>query len=183
MEKLKLFRIFTVKGVPIYMHWSLTLVWLVGILGSFNDLSFFLGAASFWGIMLLHELGHMWFASRRGLATERIELYLFHGFCHYEAGRFDYDNHIVAWGGVVAQLIVAIPAIVIFSIFGNDLQWYINTPLIFFGYFSLIIVFLNLLPKEHFDGFYCWRAIPLYFKYRKRMKTSNKKRSHLKSVK
>ena len=171
-----------IRGVPVKTHWSLSLVLLLVCLGGVADISLVVGAASFFGIMLVHELGHMWFATRQGLKTEGIELYLFHGICYHESAYTEYENNIVAWGGVAAQTVVFVPCIIIENIFGEMLPWFLYTPVLFLGYFSLVIAMFNLLPSRGFDGYTCWKTIPLYFKHSK-LKKKNKKKNHLKSVK
>ena len=152
------------------MHWSLSIVLLIVIVGGVAEYSLIIGAASFWAIMLVHEIGHMYIARKQGLRVYSIELYLFHGLCHYELSHDKYENYLVAWGGFFAQAVVFVPAIFIYTLFGNFLPWYINTPLIFLGYISALIGLINLAPSKGLDGYICWRLIPIYLR-RKRQRS------------
>lgn len=184
MEKYKLIKLFDIKGVPVNVHWSLSVILVLVFLGGLSDISLLVGAVSFWSVMLIHEIGHMWFATRLGLSTVKIDLYPVHGVCYNHSADNDYENYLVAWGGVVVQAIVFTPCIIIYHLFGDYLPWFVNTPLIFLGYVSAGIAIINLVPSRGLDGGKCWRAIPLYFQSRKvRTKKIYKKNSHLKVVK
>ncbi|WP_163835411.1 zinc metalloprotease [Spartinivicinus ruber] len=160
MKNIKYIKILTLNGVPINMHWSLCITLLVILAAGISDFSVILGGFSFWGIMLLHELGHMYFASRLNLQTIKIDLHLLHGICEYEIGT-EFESCIVSWGGVVAQSLVFIPCIILYSLFGEQLEWYCNTPLIILGYLNAMIAILNLSPSKWLDGGSCWRLFPL----------------------
>lgn len=183
MDKFKFITLFNLKGVPVKIHWSLSIILFLALIAGIFEFSLIVGAISFWSIMLIHELGHMWFASRLGLDTLKIELYPIHGVCHSLSADNDYHNSLVAWGGVAAQAVIFVPCMFIFSLYGENLSWYINTPLIFLGYISAGIALFNLAPTKGFDGNTCWRAIPLYLKYRKPQEKEKPKKNHLKSVK
>ena len=182
MNKYKLIKLFEFRGVPVNIHWSLSVILIIVILGSLSDISLIVGAFSFWSIMLIHEFGHMWFATRQGLRTYSIDLYLIHGMCHHEEAHTEYENNVVAWGGVVAQAIVFIPCIIIEKSIGEFLPWFLYTPVLYLGYFSCVIAVFNLLPSKGLDGYDCWKTVPLCFKYSKSKKKA-KKKNHLKAVK
>ena len=71
-------RLFSVRGIPIFLHWSAVLILaLVGF-----DIGQVAGpgvavaaAAAFLGSILAHELAHAMVASHYGVATERITLW------------------------------------------------------------------------------------------------------------
>jgi membrane-associated protease RseP (regulator of RpoE activity) len=162
--------------VPIFSHWSLNLALLTIFIFGIFEPSLILLAFLFWLIMLVHELGHMFVASRLNLDTQKIELYLFHGFCYYEFSEENYENYIVAWGGVAAQAVIFVPCILVHQIFGSYLSGLAMLVIIFLGYFSAFIALLNLIPSRGLDGATCWKAIPIYLKERKRKKSSKAKK-------
>ncbi|MDO6763396.1 hypothetical protein [Agarivorans sp. 1_MG-2023] len=129
---------------------------------------------SFWAIILIHELGHMYLAHKLGLKVISIHLHLIHGECHHESSEYNYENYIVAWGGFLAQAVVFVPAITVFTLWGAHFHWLINIPLIFLGYLSAMIGVLSLAPYEGYDGEHCWKAIPLYLKYTRTKKPKKK---------
>ena len=78
MEKFRFIKLFNVKSVPINIHWSLSLFFICLMLAGFINLDLLFLVLIYCFIiliMLLHELGHMWFAYRLGLKTVQIELY------------------------------------------------------------------------------------------------------------
>ncbi len=172
----KSFRIFNLKGVPVYVHWSLTGFTLIAIVLALFNINFLAIAMVFPLLMLIHELGHMWFASRLGLNTEKIELQFLHGYCVYELAETDYENYVVAWGGVAAQAIIFIPCIFILLVFGDSLSGFFYTTLILLGYFNALDAAFNLLPIRGFDGSICWRSVPLFFKHGRIKKNGNSKK-------
>jgi len=172
-------------NTPIRMHWSLCGALVFAGIASVNDIAILLGAVSFFSIMLIHELGHMVVASKLGLKTYRIDLALIHGLCVYEHAPTDYQNYLVAWGGVLAQAVFFVPCIIIYLLFSQYLPWFITIPILFLGFYSALIAMFNLLPVKFLDGGTCWKAIPLYFKYKTtpvNVKTK-KSKSHIRLVK
>jgi Zn-dependent protease len=71
------------------------------------------------------------------------------------------DDCIIAWAGVVAQAIVAVPIIVVVSIFGNTRVEPLNAALAIWGFFSFGTAIFNLLPVPPLDGARAWRIVPL----------------------
>lgn len=172
-------KLFELKGVPVFMHWTLYPVVLLAFIALFSDWSFVLGAVCFWGVMLVHELGHMWLAKRKRLQVLEIQLCLLHGYCVHEMSEFAFENYVVAWGGVLLQVFVAIPCVLVVWFAGELLPWYLFTPLILFGPVSLLIGVISLAPSKGLDGAVCWKAVPLYFRFRK----SSKKKKQMRVVK
>ncbi|MCX4027672.1 hypothetical protein H0A36_11480 [Endozoicomonas sp. SM1973] len=163
MKDVKYIKICTLKGVPINLHWSLAIVLLLILAGGASDFSIILGGLSFWSILLLHELGHMYFASKLNLQTVKIDLHILHGVCEFEAST-EFDICIVSWGGVVAQSLVFVPCIILYNVFDDQLGWYLSTPLIILGYLNAMIAIINLSPSKWLDGGLCWRIVPLLIK-------------------
>jgi len=177
MRNYQRIKLFSLQGVPVYMHWPLTVIVVAVSLGGLSQVSLIVGAASFWGIMLIHELGHMYLARRYGLEVFEINLSLLHGNCAFEKSELSYINYMVAWGGIFTQFIVAIPCIIILYFLGSSLPWFLYTPLVFFGYISVLIALINLAPSKGLDGYYCWRSLPIYLSARRKRSVSRKKRA------
>lgn len=100
-------------------------------------------------------------------------------------------NALIAWGGVLAQTVVLIPSIMILMLAGDSLPWYVNTPLVIFGYLSALIALVNLAPSPYFDGYYCWKILSYLLnrkkatddRAQKNSKISYLKKSHLTRIK
>ncbi|OAL60559.1 hypothetical protein A6R74_17690 [Halomonas sp. ALS9] len=184
MTNFKYIKLFVICGVPVFMHWSLSMVLLLLVLYSAADVSMLIAAISFFTIMFFHELGHMWFAAKLGLKSLKIKLYLFHGRFCFEESNNEYHTCLVAWGGVVVQAIIFIPCIVIFSLYSDVLPWFVNLPLVILGYINALIAVFNLIPAKGLDGRRCWKSISLYFRYGRSKASRHKNRKkHLRSIK
>jgi len=75
-----------------------------------------------------------------------------------------FDHCVIAWGGVVAQLIVAVPIVVLTETFGYTRFQPLNTVLGCFGIFSLSVAVYNLIPAPPLDGSVAWGLLPALFR-------------------
>ena len=102
-----------IRGVRVFVHWSVLLFGTIFLLGAVEDAPLALTVlGSYYGVILLHECGHMVAAQRKGCAVWLIELYLIWGITRFGEPHSRYDHGIIAWGGVVAQALVAVPLLV-----------------------------------------------------------------------
>lgn len=159
----RLFRLFSVRGVPVLVHWSVLAISLF-LLGAARTeiLPVFLGLAAYLGTVLLHEIGHQMVAKRRGYHVARIEIYPIHGLCRFEEPEYPLDAAAIAWGGVAAQFVVAIPLVVALKVFGYPNVGLIGIPIAMFAYVSPATALFNLLPIAPLDGALAWS----YFRHR-----------------
>jgi len=157
-----------VFGAPIYVHWTVLLALAVMLPFAFSNLPYtVLFMACYLAIIFVHEIGHAFVASRLGLEVDSIGVTILHGWCRFEAPDYEWDEVLVAWGGVGAQVILALPALAIFVALG-DSDWGYWTPVIvFLGYLNLALAAVNLLPDEDLDGRIAWRVVPLLLMGRK----------------
>src|SRR5512142_2951006 len=115
----KLIRVFSVRGVPVFVHWSVFAICLFLLGAAIKEIfAAALGLASYIGVLMLHEIGHQVVAMRRGYHVTRIEIYPVHGLCRFEEPEYPLDAAVIAWGGVAAQFAVALPLIVALKAFG-----------------------------------------------------------------
>src|SRR5881394_833632 len=81
-----------VRGVDVYVHWSLFLISAVMLLGTLpKPLATVIGLAAYLGVLIIHEAGHLIMARLRGYDALSIELYPIFGIAHFERpdSRFD----------------------------------------------------------------------------------------------
>src|ERR1700686_2640306 len=103
----KLTRIVRIRGVDVFVHWTVFLVAGVMIYAAIHrPWTTLTGGASWLALILLHECGHMIAAQKKGCAVTRIDLYPIHGCCCFDAPWSRFDHCFIAWGGVIAQLVV-----------------------------------------------------------------------------
>jgi len=95
-----------------------------------------------------------------GESVLSIELYPMHGRTWYVAPSRAYDTYVIAWGGVLAQLLVALPIVAWLTVFGFTRANGINAVLALFGYVNAWFAAMNLLPIAPLDGALAWRIVP-----------------------
>lgn len=153
----KLTEVLTIRGVGVYLHWSTLVVGGVILLGAFEKpVETFALWGSYFGILLIHECGHMLVAQRKGCHVSAIELYPIHGLVRYSEPWSPYDDSVIAWGGVLAQAIVGVPLVAFATVFGFTRYPVFNVVIGMLGYYSLFIAALNLLPIRPLDGAKAW---------------------------
>jgi Zn-dependent protease len=150
-----------IRGVGVYLHWTVLLIALIILLNVIrHPLASLLGLAAYLGVLLIHESGHMIAAQRMGCEVFSIEIYPIFGFCKFETPWSRLDHCVIAWGGVIAQAVVAAPIVLYVSIFGYTRFQPINAVLALLGFFSLAVAAFNLLPVPRLDGSIAWGIIP-----------------------
>jgi Zn-dependent protease len=155
------YRLFDVAGIPVRFHWTAlvmfaSLVAAAGVCGA--GLAVF--ACGVFTMMLAHELGHAFLARRLGYEVLDIRLFLLLGQCRHHKTYSDYEDAVIAWGGVGAQLLLLLPAIGTLTLLGNTRYGPINVLLIVFSYFNAVMMVCNLVPAQGMDGAKAWR-LPL----------------------
>jgi Zn-dependent protease len=171
----RLTRVFRFQGVDVFVHWTVFLIAAVMVYAARRNPWVTLTAGASWlGLLLLHECGHMIAARRVHTPVISIELYPISAYCRFEVPWSRFDYCVIAWGGVIAQLAVAVPIMLWVSAFGYTRFEPVNAGLVVLGDYSLVIVVLNLLPVKSLDGSIAWRIVPEFIK---RMKSRNNKKA------
>lgn len=180
VTRLPFIRIF---GAPLRISWTVYLACAIWVAVSFRQpIHAALLVLSYLSIMLIHEAGHALVARRLGCTVHEIYLGIFHGHCLIDAPATIRDECLIAWGGVLAQLLVAVPLIIIARIGeGYDIG-ILNLPATYLGYFSVFVAAFNLLPISNLDGAKAWRLVPIYWRQSRTRKTKASRR-HLRVVK
>lgn len=154
-----------VYGAPVYAHWSvLVAVAVVGFLSFNSPLYAALAILCYLSIIGIHELGHAYVAHRLGYDVVAVRVAFLHGACDCEAPHTAWHDVLVAWGGVVAQLLVAAPVLLIGAMLGARDPLLFGPVLAFLGYVNLLIALVNLAPTPGLDGSVAWRVVPLLLK-------------------
>jgi len=91
-------------------------------------------------------------AHRKGCWVTSIELYPIWGITRFSEPYSRYDHYVIAWGGILAQAIVAIPLVAWVEIFGFTPFAPLNAALAILGFFSISMAAFNLLPIRPLDG-------------------------------
>jgi len=165
LKKYEFIELFKLNNVPIRFHWSTSLILFLILITAVSNTQFPISVFAFLIIVISHELGHMWFAYKLNLKSIKIDIYPIGGTCQHEVANTEYENTLIAWGGVVFQAIIFIPTLIFSYFFADTSPQYIKDILYYLGTINLIIALFNLLPIPPLDGATCWRWIPLYLKY------------------
>lgn len=144
-------RIGRVAGFDVRAHWSFVVFagFLVLIRAPWM-------CASGIAVVLVHELGHAFFARREGLSVEAIDLHAFGGRCSWAGTTSELGQITVAWGGVLAQAILLAGTVLAMRL-GVHVSESVEGMLV---WFNLAILLGNLLPIAPLDGATCWRIVP-----------------------
>lgn len=155
-------------GVPILVHWSVPALCLF-LLGIWVDAfpAALAGIASYVAMLFTHEWGHYWMARRRGCRVFAIEIYPLHARCVYEP-YVRFDEAVVAWGGLLAQVVVALPFAGYVLAFGYTRFEPLNAVLAILGFLGPFIAVLNMIPVAPLDGHRAWSVIPGLLSRRRR---------------
>src|SRR4051812_20073129 len=137
---------------PVFVHWSVPLIVVLCAVASFKaPVRIAVLLTSILLLFLIHELGHTLVCRRLGVEVLAIRISLGHGQCVHEVPYSRWEEALIAWGGVAAQAIVAIPLIML------DVLWpthkgLLGPPIMILGYYSLFMIAFNLLPVAGLDG-------------------------------
>jgi membrane-associated protease RseP (regulator of RpoE activity) len=163
-----LVEVMEIRRVKVFVHWSVLVIGAVILAGTIEQpLLAFSMVASYYGVILIHECGHMFAAQRKGYAVWSIELYPIWGITRFSEPYADYDRCVIAWGGVLAQLVVAIPPLIWLEIFGYTRFQPLNMVMTIFGGFSVFVAVFNLLPIRPLDGSIAWTLLPSLWRRRR----------------
>ena len=152
----------TMLGARLHIHWSA--VALAGVmLGIWHRQPAYAieAIACYFGLILLHEAGHAAMALRLGYRAPDIYLSMIHGLCSYDSPETFREEALIAWGGVLAQLTVALPLLALDQVPTIASLSFAGILIAAFGYFSLAMVAMNLLPVRGLDGAKAWRLLPI----------------------
>ena len=185
--KLKNLKIF---GAEVFVHWNVLLYGLIGLSGwATGPIQAATCILLLLLLILLHEAGHAAVAKKLGYQPINISLKDIHGYCVYEYilnSEFEKDEAKIAWGGVLAQLTVAVPLIIMANTTSIFKDKFMSPVVGVLGYYSVLMVIFNLLPIKSLDGNKAWKLFPIilaerkYNKIKKRRPESNAKINRIK---
>ncbi len=140
------------RGATIRLHWSILLGALV--LSRFRwSPGFFL---AFPCVILIHELGHALLVWRRGHTVIGVEASGLGGVCRWDGNASPFDQALIAWGGVLAQLALYIATQLWLVVVGQPhtaFGWQVVSA---FTDRNLYLIAINLIPVAPLDGARAW---------------------------
>ena len=161
----RLYEVMEINHVKVFAHWSVLVIGAIILLGAASEPAMsFAVLGSYYGVILLHECGHMVAAQRKRCIVWSIELYPFWGVTRFDQPYSEFDRCVIAWGGVVAQVVVAAPIIILTETFGYTRFQPLNSALAILGFFNLFVAMFNLIPVAPLDGSVAWGLLPALFR-------------------
>lgn len=166
-------RLGTIRGITIGLHWSLSLVFIlltISLATAFFPVatpelsvaaSWIMAAIAsilFFASILLHELGHSWMALRHGIPVRSITLFMLGGVAQIterpKSARIEFQIAIA--GPVVSFALAALFGILAYV--GRDVA-VVAAPASWLAGLNLILGVFNLLPGFPLDGGRVLRAV------------------------
>jgi hypothetical protein len=108
-------------------------------------------------IVLVHELGHAAAVRSSGFTLSGIDVTGLGGQCRFRGRASDLERAWIAWGGVLAQMLLLVVALVIRAIGGAPQSRAALLASEAFIEINLWVAALNLLPFAPLDGADAWR--------------------------
>jgi Zn-dependent protease len=171
------YRLFHIAAIPVHLHWSVFMMFAALALASvWIGMGLVLGALAVCAVMLAHEFGHAAFARRLGYEVTMIRLLPYRAQCRYQTPYSEFEVAVIAWGGIVGQLFLLLPASAALYFYGNTTSGALNVFLIVCSYFNAVIIVINLIPAGHLDGMKAWRLPRMLLRARLTMRAL--RRSH-----
>lgn len=146
---------------PIRIHWSTPIGMLV-FTGFLRNPRFAPGAwLGFLLVILIHELGHavaVRLSRQRVIAVDANAL---GGLCHWEGYPSPMARAMIAWGGVIAQALLALATFVTIAVLGRPTDVFTADLASAFLGANLWLIAMNLVPVPPLDGAEAWRVVPI----------------------
>lgn len=141
-------------GLPLRVHWSAVfLIFLLSGPANPHPLRWF--AVVF--LILVHEYGHAVVARWAGAFPLSIHIHGFGGMCHWDGYVTQIGRACIASGGVWAQGIVFVGALIVGAIFEPPDRSPLGQILIVFVVSNALMAALNLVPIPPLDGAEAWK--------------------------
>ena len=170
-----------ILGARVHVHWSVfAVVLLLALVSLRSPIYAAISIASYLAVIVIHETGHAWVARRLGYHVSAIRIGFFHGRCEHEAPYRESDDVMIAWGGVLAQLAVAVPILIVAKLSGEPDFGYAGPLVAILGQINLMIALVNLAPAPRLDGHIAWRVVPLLRQWQRARMTTKRSLSGLK---
>jgi len=154
-------RAFSVAGIPVVFHWS-----ALALLTLFAAAAWWIGsgpataAVCLSALLLVREIGHACVARRLGYEVFEIRLFPLMGQCRHARAYSGFEEALIGWGGIAAQLLLLLPAAATLAFAGNSPWGTFNILLVTLSWFNAAIIVLDLFPARVGDSAKPWR-LPL----------------------
>ena len=157
-------KIFILKDVPVYLHWSFPAAGLLlYIFAKFAIPETIYLCIAYTLIIILHEIGHASVARFFGLEVFSIEISGAGGLCKTEPPPNFIAAILFSSAGIMAQTVLLLSTVFSLEIFGNPTSVFGRCFAITFIYANSAMIVLNLIPQKRSgenygtDGYLLWK--------------------------
>jgi hypothetical protein len=172
-------KIFSWRGAPLRLHWTIPVGALV--FGRFQWVPGFWTA--FLLLVVIHEMGHAFLVRRFGLRLLSVDVHGLGGQCNWSGEPTAMQRSIIAWGGVGAQLVLLLLTSWAAWAWGPDKGVFAREMVMAFTTTNLWLMAINLMPIAPLDGAEAWKMLPLLrARWRRRKKFKGKEKEAMKKA-
>jgi Zn-dependent protease len=166
------------KGASVRIHWSVAAGLLV-----FTGLRF--APVAWLGFVLLvfvHELGHAALVLRYRLDVVSLDVHGFGGVCRWRGLSTAWQRAVIAWGGVLAQLVLLVATHGFVIALGGPTSAFAAEIVSVFTVTNLWLLLINLMPIPPLDGATAWTILGAWREGRGARDRLARAREHLRRI-
>ncbi len=140
-------------GAPLRIHWTTPVGAYV-----FTGADYVPGAwLGFVLLVLVHEIGHAVLVRSFRCRIVSIDVHGLGGVCSWQGGASEQQRATIAWGGILGQLILLFPALLLVKSVDPASYPFIAQLISACTATNVLMMLLNLLPVHPLDGVEAWR--------------------------
>jgi ATP-dependent Clp protease adapter protein ClpS len=148
------FKLVELRGIPVFVHWSLPAGGvLVSLIGHVDPKQWVYYCIAYTLLVAIHELGHVLAAVVLKLKVFSVEISGVGGVCHFERPRQIRHSVLVYTAGLIAQTISFLLALAYLNVFGAPDSILGGAVIITFIFANLVLFVINLIPQRSRSGF------------------------------
>jgi stage IV sporulation protein FB len=147
------------KGAPIRLHFSIVLGALFWSHFALKPLMWL----GFVALILIHEFGHALIVLKYRLGLSEIAVHGAGGYCSHERSGSRFEESVIAWGGVLAQLLLWACVEGALLVFGRPTSLPVAELVYVLTQANLWLVLINLIPIGPLDGAKAWPLVGMLF--------------------
>ena len=145
------------NGVPVRVHWTAALGAAV-----FTGFRFAPAAwCAFVFLIFVHEVGHAVMILASGARVRSIDLVGVGGECRWTGHVTTVGRAAIAWGGVVAQLLLFVATWIAVEVLGRPADPAVVDVVRVFTTSNVLVIMVNLVPVPPLDGYEAWKRLAM----------------------
>lgn len=151
--------------LPVSLHWTALMAFPWLFLWMQSLVAAFIGTVAFMVLMLAHEFGHVFAARSCKVPVYSIQIAGMHGETARGYARSRGQEVFISWGGVLAQLLVLLVAVVGLTAVAHTQSRIVDLiagpVFVVWTQWNVFLMVVALLPIGPMDGHMAWKVFPL----------------------